>query len=335
MGEVSETPAPLRHGTQRRAVVCLMGPTAAGKTGLAVELVQQLPLDIISVDSALVYRGMDIGTAKPDAVTLALAPHRLIDLREPSEPYSAADFRDDARREMDAIWAAGRTPLLVGGTVLYFRALLEGLAPLPPANDAIRSALAARGEQEGWPALHRELAQVDPAAARRIEPTDPQRIQRALEVYALTGRPLTELQEAGKPEAPDLEPLKIVIAPRDRAVLHERIARRFDAMIADGFEHEARTLMDRDDFDESLPAYRAVGYRQAWPWLRGEIGFETFREKALAATRQLAKRQLTGLRGDDMALWYDPTANAGSGWHAGNPASGVADVVGQFLDITP
>ncbi|MEE4173133.1 MAG: tRNA (adenosine(37)-N6)-dimethylallyltransferase MiaA [Xanthomonadales bacterium] len=312
-----------------------MGPTAAGKTGLAVDLVQQFPLDIISVDSALVYRGMDIGTAKPDAETLAMAPHRLIDLREPTEPYSAAEFRDDAWREMEAIWAAGRTPLLVGGTVLYFRALLEGLAPLPAADESIRSALAERGEREGWPALHRELAEIDPAAARRIEPTDPQRIQRALEVHALTGRPLSELQEAGNPEAPDLDTLKIIVSPRDRSVLHERIARRFDAMIEDGFEDEARALMARSDFDAALPAFRAVGYRQAWPWLRGEIDFGTFRERALAATRQLAKRQLTGLRGDDTALWYDPTAKAAAGWHAGEAERGVADVVSRFLESVP
>ena len=316
-----------------------MGPTAAGKTGLAVDLVQRFPLDIISVDSALVYRGMDIGTAKPDAATLARAPHRLIDLKEPSQPYSAAEFCDDAWREMEAIWAADRTPLLVGGTVLYFRALLEGLAPLPAADEKVRSALAERGEREGWPALHRELAQVDPRAAQRIEPTDPQRIQRALEVHALTGRPLSELQEAGNPPAPELDTLKIVVSPEDRSVLHERIARRFDAMIADGFEDEARRLMARADFDASLPAFRAVGYRQAWPWLRGELDDDTFRDRALAATRQLAKRQLTGLRGDDTALWYDPTANAGPGWHTGQrlekPAGGVADVVGQFLEGVP
>ena len=312
-----------------------MGPTAAGKTGYAVDLVQRLPLDIISVDSALVYRGMDVGSAKPDADTLARAPHRLIDLREPEEPYSAADFRDDAWREMESIWHAGRTPLLVGGTVLYFRALLEGLAPLPSADEAIRAALAARAQREGWPALHRELATIDPAAARRIEPTDPQRIQRALEVHALTGRPLSELQAAGQPAAPDLDTLKIVLSPRDRSVLHERIARRFDAMLEDGFEAEARTLMARPGFDPALPAYRAVGYRQAWPWLRGEISFETFREHALAATRQLAKRQLTGLRRDDTALWYDPTANAATGWHAGNADGGVADVVSRFLEPVP
>ncbi len=312
-----------------------MGPTAAGKTGFAVDLVERLPLDIISVDSALVYRGMDIGTAKPDAEALARAPHRLIDIREPEEPYSAADFRDDAWREMEAIWAAGRTPLLVGGTVLYFRALLEGLAPLPAADEAVRASLAERARREGWPALHRELAGVDPVAAGRIEPTDPQRIQRALEVYTLTGQPLSELQAAGHPAAPRLDALKIILSPRDRKVLHERIAQRFDAMLADGFEAEARTLMARPGFDPALPAYRAVGYRQAWPWLRGEIDARTFRDHALAATRQLAKRQLTGLRGDDMALWYDPTANAAAGWHAGNAEGGVADRVRAFLESVP
>ena len=312
-----------------------MGPTAAGKTGHAVDLVQRLPLDIISVDSALVYRGMDIGTAKPDPETLARAPHRLIDIREPEEPYSAADFRDDAWAEMESIWAAGRTPLLVGGTVLYFKALLEGLAPLPPADDALRAALALRAEREGWPALHRELAAVDPVAAARIEPADSQRIQRALEVHTLTGQPLSELQKAGNPGAPDLEVLKIVLSPRERSVLHQRIAERFDAMIAEGFEAEARLLRARPGFDAVLPAFRAVGYRQAWPWLEGEIGFETFREQALAATRQLAKRQLTGLRGDDAALWYDPTANARAGWHTGSAEGGVADVVSRFLESDP
>lgn len=312
-----------------------MGPTAAGKTGLAVELVERLPLEIISVDSALVYRGLDIGAAKPDAATLARAPHRLIDLREPTDPYSAAEFRDDAWREMESIWAAGRIPLLVGGTVLYFRALLEGLAPLPPADEAVRAALVARAERIGWPALHRELASIDPSAAARIEPTDPQRIQRALEVHALTGRPLSELQETGNPEAPEIDALKIVVAPRDRAVLHQRIAERFDVMIADGLEAEARSLMAGPGFDPALPAFRAVGYRQAWPWLRGEIDFATFRERALAATRQLAKRQLTSLRGDDKSLWYDPTANAAARWHAGAAEGGVANVVGRFLESVP
>ena len=312
-----------------------MGPTAAGKTGVAVDLVERLPLDIISVDSALVYRGMDIGSAKPDADTLARAPHRLIDIREPEEPYSAADFRADAWREMEAIWAAGRTPLLVGGTVLYFKALLEGLAPLPAADEKVRATLAERARRDGWPALHQELVSVDPLAAERIKPTDPQRIQRALEVYALTGQPLSELQAAGKPEAPALDPLKIILSPRDRAVLHDRIALRFDAMLEAGFEAEARALMARPGFDPALPAYRAVGYRQAWPWLRGEISAQTFREQVLAATRQLAKRQLTGLRRDDTALWYDPTANAATGWHAGNAEGGVADVVSRFLEPVP
>jgi tRNA dimethylallyltransferase len=233
---------------------------------------------------------------------------------------------------MASIWSAGRTPLLVGGTVLYFRALLEGLAPLPPADDAVRAALADRAKRVGWPALHQELAAVDPVAAERIEPTDPQRIQRALEVHALTGRPLSELQAAGNPEAPKLDLLKIILSPRERVVLHERIAQRFDAMLENGFEAEARALLARPGFDPALPAYRAVGYRQAWPWLRGEIDAETFREQALAATRQLAKRQLTGLRRDDTALWYDPTANAATGWHAGNAEGGVADVVSRFLD---
>ncbi len=301
-----------------------MGPTASGKTGLAVELVERFPLDIISVDSALVYRGMDIGTAKPDAATLARAPHRLVDIRDPSEPYSAADFREDALREMADITANDRVPLLVGGTMLYYRALLEGLSELPAADPAVRERLAARAADRGWPALHAELARSDPEAAARIEPTDPQRIQRALEVLELSGRPLSELQRNERREPPPYRFLKIVVCPADRSELHRRIALRFDQMMAEGFEDEARALHARVDLSADLPAVRAVGYRQALAWLDGAYDRDTLREKVLAATRQLAKRQLTWLRREPEGLWYDSTAQASS--------RGVIDAIGKFLE---
>jgi tRNA dimethylallyltransferase len=309
-------------------VVALMGPTASGKTELAANLVQRFPLEIISVDSALVYRGMDIGTAKPDASTLARAPHRLIDIRDPSERYSAAEFRDDALREMQAIDEAGRTPLLVGGTMLYFRALLEGLSELPSADPALRRSIAARAEKRGWAALHAELAERDPVAAKRIDPNDPQRIQRALEVHQLTGRPISELQERRRrsvPSLPDasLEVLKIVVCPAERGELHRRIERRFDAMLEAGFEGELRDLAARD-LPADLPALRAVGYRQGLAWLRGEIDAEEMRARALAASRQLAKRQLTWLRRENDALWYDPASDEAS-W-------GLFGRVGRFLE---
>jgi len=282
-----------------------MGPTASGKTGLAVELVRRLPMDIISVDSALVYRGMDIGTAKPDAATLAIAPHRLIDIRDPSEPYSAADFREDALREMAAIAAAGRVPLLVGGTMLYFRALLGGLSELPSAAPEVRARLERRAARKGWDALHAELAQRDPEAAAAINPNDPQRIQRALEVLELTGRPLSELQREQRTGPPPYRMLKIVVCPRERAELHRRIERRFDQMLAQGFEDEVRALHARQDLHARLPAMRAVGYRQAWAWLDGDCTRAEMHRRAVVATRQLAKRQLTWLRRETGALWYD------------------------------
>lgn len=309
-----------------------MGPTASGKTSLAVELVQRFPLDIISVDSALVYRGMDIGTAKPDADTLARAPHRLIDLRDPDQPYSAAEFRADALREMAEITASGRVPLLVGGTMLYFRALEHGLARMPAADEEVRRAIEARARRLGWPALHAELAEHDPETAARIEPTDPQRIQRALEVFKLTGRPLSEWHRREQTDPFPYRVLKIIVAPTDRAELHRRIEQRFDAMMADGFEAEARALHDDDAFDPELPAMRAVGYRQAWPWLEGQEDRAAFRAKALAATRQLAKRQLTWLRREQGALWYDPAAAGAPEADGFDAPSGVASIVGRFLE---
>ena len=291
---------------QRPLAIFLMGPTASGKTALACALSGQFPLDLVSVDSALVYRGMDIGTAKPDAATLARYPHALVDIRDPAQPYSAADFRDDAQAVMRSISARGRVPLLVGGTGLYFRALQQGLAALPQADAAIRQRLGAEARQLGWPALHARLAQLDPAAAARIGSNDAQRLQRALEVIELSGRPLTELQQRG-PGAPfPWRVLKLALMPRERSVLHERIARRFDAMLADGFLDEVRALRERGDLHADLPAIRAVGYRQAWHYLEGGIDANTFRDQAIFATRQLAKRQITWLRSDLGARFFDP-----------------------------
>ncbi len=277
------------------AVLLLMGPTASGKTALACELAAQRPCDLISVDSAQVYRGLDIGSAKPDAATLARFPHRLIDLRDPAQPYSAADFRRDALAAIAEAHAAGRLPVLVGGTMLYFRALLRGLAELPGADPALRASLRERMEREGAEALHRELAAVDPAAAAAIHPRNRQRIQRALEVYLLTGRPITELHAGGEEGLP-WRSLQVAVAPADRAVLHRRIEQRFQGMLDQGLVDEVRGLHARPDLHPELPALRAVGYRQVWRHLDGELDYEEMRSAGLAATRQLAKRQLTWLR---------------------------------------
>ena len=283
-----------------------MGPTASGKTGVAVELVQRLPLEIISVDSALVYRGMDIGTAKPDAETLRMAPHRLIDIRDPSEVYSVAEFRDDALREMEAIRARGNTPLLVGGTMLYFRALQQGLSDLPGADSGVRAQLEAEAREKGWQAMHTRLRRVDPQSAARIHPNDPQRIQRALEVYELSGLPLSELCAAGRQAPPAYRFLKIILAPEQRKVLHERIRQRFELMLAQGFLDEVQRLRARRDLNPGLPSMRAVGYRQAWEYLGGELSEEEWVERAVIATRQYAKRQLTWLRSESECHWIDP-----------------------------
>ncbi|MGB5178719.1 MAG: tRNA (adenosine(37)-N6)-dimethylallyltransferase MiaA [Gammaproteobacteria bacterium] len=275
-----------------------MGPTASGKTTLAVELVKRYPMEIISVDSALVYRGMDIGTAKPGEELLAVAPHRLIDIRDPSVPYSAAEFREDALQAMAEITAAGRIPLLVGGTFLYFRALQQGLSDMPAANPEIRARLEAEAQRDGWEALHTRLAAVDPESAARIKPTDPQRIQRALEVYTLSGQPLSALharQAAG--ELP-YRLLRLALVPVDRTLLHGRIETRFRQMLAAGLLEEVRKLFDRGDLSAELPAMRAVGYRQVWQYLCGQLEYEPMVEQAMIATRQYAKRQLTWLRGE-------------------------------------
>ncbi len=284
-----------------------MGPTASGKTDLAVELVERLPFEIISVDSAMVYRGMDVGTAKPEPELLARAPHRLIDILDPVERYSAARFREDALREMAAITASGRIPLLVGGTGLYFRALEQGLSALPDADPQLRARLEAEAAREGWAALHLRLVQVDPEAAARIHPNDPQRLQRALEVYELTGRPLSELQRVRGVPLP-YRLAKIALVPAERSLLHRRIADRFEAMLASGLIEEVERLFRRPDLGPELPSIRSVGYRQVWGHLAGEYGREEMIQRGIAATRQLAKRQLTWLRREAETLRIDPAA---------------------------
>ncbi len=275
--------------------VFLMGPTASGKTALAIALAERFPLEIVSVDSALVYRGMDIGSAKPDAATLARAPHHLIDIRDPTETYSAAAFRDDALRLMADITARGRVPFLVGGTMLYFRALLKGLDDLPRADAALRRAIEADAAVRGWPALHADLAAVDAATAARLAPNDAQRIGRALEIFRLSGRPMSALLARTENVLP-YRVLQLALVPSDRAELHRRIATRFDAMLAEGLLDEVRRLRADPRLTPDRPAMRAVGYRQAWAFLDGVIDIEALREQGIAATRQLAKRQLTWLR---------------------------------------
>jgi tRNA dimethylallyltransferase len=273
-----------------------MGPTASGKTQLAVRLAQEFPFEIISVDSAMVYCGMDLGTAKPEIETLRNAPHRLIDICDPAAAYSAAQFRADALREIADIFSKNKIPLLVGGTMLYFRALQQGLSELPSADPEIRKKLAEESEQLGLQAMHEKLKKVDPVAAERIHPNDPQRIQRALEVYELTGCNLTTwLQKNNKVEHP-YHFYNFALIPEDRSILHARIAERFQKMLDAGFVDEVRQLFSRGDLDLNTPALRSVGYRQVWQYLSGDLSFDEMREKAIAATRQLAKRQLTWLR---------------------------------------
>jgi tRNA dimethylallyltransferase len=277
-------------------VLALAGPTASGKTAAALAIAARHPAEIVSVDSALVYRGMDIGTAKPSAAEQAAVPHHLIDIRDPRDAYSAADFVADATRCIAGIHARGRLALLVGGTMLYFKAWFEGLDALPRADAALRAALEAEAAARGWPALHAELARVDPTTAARLAPADSQRIQRALEVYRATGQPLSSFftERAPRPDAPPLFSLE----PQDRAWLHQRIAQRFDAMLAAGFVDEVRALRARGDLSPDLPSMRCVGYRQAWEWLdAGDASIAALRERGIAATRQLAKRQITWLRG--------------------------------------
>ncbi len=283
----------------------LMGPTASGKTAVALELAAQLPVDIISVDSALVFRDMDIGTAKPDRATLARFPHRLVDILSPEEAYSAARFREDALAAMGESVARGRIPLLVGGTMLYFKALRQGLSDLPQADPALRAALEAEGRERGWPALHRELARLDPATAARLHPTDPQRIQRALEIIRLTGRPMSALLAEQRPAPLPYRLLPLALAPTDRAVLHQRIADRFQTMLAAGFMEEMAMLRAKYQLHGDLPAMRCVGYRQAWEVLEGLAPAGELADRGIFATRQLAKRQITWLRADPTAEVFD------------------------------
>lgn len=285
--------------------ICLMGPTAAGKTRAALALADRFPVDIISVDSAQVYRGMDIGTAKPDAATLARYPHRLVDILDPAERYSAARFRDDALSEMADITARSRVPLLVGGTGLYFQALERGLSDLPDADAEVRAEIDTEAAAKGWPALHAELARCDPQAATRISPNDPQRIQRALEVFRLTGEPMSVQQGRERSPAAPHEFLKFGIAPATRAELHQRIEARFDDMLAQGLLDEVRHLHARGDLGADLPSIRAVGYRQLWQHLEGVIGMDEAVRQAVVASRRYAKRQMTWLRKESDLTWLD------------------------------
>ncbi|BDM65779.1 tRNA dimethylallyltransferase [Shewanella sp. NFH-SH190041] len=285
-------------------IICLMGPTASGKTQLAIDLAQQHNCEIISVDSALIYRGMDIGTAKPSLQEQLLAPHRLVDIRDPAESYSAADFRADALKAINEIVSKGKTPLLVGGTMMYFKALLEGLSPLPSADESIRAEIMAQADQVGWQVLHDELAQIDPVSAARIHPNDPQRLSRALEVYRISGKSMTELTQT-KSAALPYRISQFAIAPKERKVLHDLIAQRFNIMLRQGFIDEVQTLRQRGDLHLDLPSMRCVGYRQCWQYLAGEFSHDEMVEKAVAATRQLAKRQLTWLRGWPGLEWLE------------------------------
>jgi tRNA dimethylallyltransferase len=294
----------------RPVAILLMGPTGAGKSDLALELVRRFPLEIVSVDSALVYRGMDIGTAKPDTRTRAQIAHHLIDIRDAASSYSAGEFVRDAKRVMQDIWSRGRHPLLVGGTMLYFHALTEGLAELPEADAEVRAAIDAQAAAIGWASVHAELARVDPVAAGRIHLNDPQRIQRALEVHRLTGDTITRLQQERHPvigtdgEAA-AEIVELALAPVERSTLHARIATRLEAMMDAGFLDEVRLFYERGDLTGEHPSMRAVGYRQLWQHLAGADNLERATEKALIATRQLAKRQLTWLRQRASAQWFD------------------------------
>ncbi len=287
-------------------VLLIMGPTAAGKTELALKLARQLDGEIVSVDSGLVYRGMDIGTAKPSPEIRTEIPHHLIDILDPAESYSAGRFVRDALALIPEIAARGRLPILVGGTMMYFHALLSGMAPLPAADPAVRQAIDAEAERLGWPEMHKKLAAVDAEAVSRIHPNDSQRIQRALEVYHLTGRPLSTWWRQSPLEDLPFQPCKLVVCPPDRSLLHRRIEARFHSMLAQGLVEEVRRLYQRDDLHPDLPSIRSVGYRQVWGYLAGDYDWETMVQQAVCATRQLAKRQLTWLRREQEALWLDP-----------------------------
>ncbi len=301
--------------------ICLMGPTATGKTDVAISVCRRFPLEIISVDSAMVYRGMDIGTAKPDAKTLERTPHRLIDIRDPEESYSAGDFVRDAHDEIRTILAAGRIPLLVGGTMMYFRSLTEGIANLPSADPGIRAGIDGDADKHGWPALHARLAEVDSAAAARIDPNDSQRIQRALEVFLASGKPMSEWQREGKarPDVEDLRFIKIALQTTMRSALSKRIERRLCRMLDIGFLDEVRGLMQRPELTPDTPSMRAVGYRQFWAHLAGDCSNDEARHRTLVATRQLAKRQRTWLRAESALSSFDPLE------------SGTIDAISAYL----
>jgi len=298
-------PADTRGAPTPRRAILLMGPTGSGKSDLALRVAEELPVEVVSVDSALVYRGMDIGTAKPSAVMRARAAHHLIDIRDPAQGYSAGEFTQDALRAMQDIWSRGCYPLLVGGTMLYFHTLTHGIAELPEADSRVRAGIDARAASLGWPSLHRELGEVDPAAAARIHCNDAQRIQRALEVYRLTGETITKLQQNRVSVLAEVDVTEIAVAPLERGDLHTRIEMRFDAMLEAGLLTEVRTLFERSDLSAEHPSMRAVGYRQLWRHLAGQCALEEARNQAVAATRQLAKRQVTWLRRRERAQWFD------------------------------
>lgn len=293
------------HKDSRPLAVFLMGPTASGKTDLAMALHERLGMDIISVDSAMVYRGMDIGTAKPTPEELARAPHRLIDIRDPADPYSAANFRDDAREEMQRISDRGGIPLLAGGTMLYYKSLVGGIGDLPAADAGVRAELEAWASRDGLAALHDELGRIDPESAERIHPNDPQRLMRALEIHRIAGKPMSELWREQEKENFPWRILSIGLAPAQRQVLHERIARRFMAMLESGFVDEVAALKGRGDLHLGLPSMKSVGYRQVWQYLDGDFGKEDLKCKGIVATRQLAKRQITWLRSWPALHWVD------------------------------
>jgi len=314
--------------TKLPPAVLIMGPTASGKTSAAIELVRRYPFSVISVDSATIYRDMDIGTAKPDAETLAIAPHALIDIRDPTKSYSAAEFREDAILEMHKATRDGQIPLLVGGTMLYFRALLAGLSQLPPASETVRRDLEAEAEAVGWPTLHARLRSLDAESANAIHPNDKQRIQRALEVITLSGEKMSVLQRQGVERSLGYRVLKLVVCPESREQLHVQIENRYNQMLAAGFLDEMKMLRARYELDPRMPSMRCVNYRQAWQYMEEEISREEMVEKALAATRQLAKRQLTWLRQESDALWYDSHADEAQQ----SLFNEVARFIGPFLE---